>query len=216
MAKRKPVTDPKKRDRLAREASGRLLSAMAEHDPLTASHSIRVGDYCLALALVMGLESDLTADLARAALLHDVGKLEITIEILQKPELLDPEQMDTMKLHPVLGASILTATPGLDHLVAPVLHHHERWDGRGYPTGLAGLDIPLESRLILVADAYDAMTSDKPYGAAVSPDVALDELLRYSAKQFDPLIVAAMQSAARDGLLDEVAAQHKAPTPNPS
>jgi HD-GYP domain-containing protein (c-di-GMP phosphodiesterase class II) len=137
----------------------------------------------------------------RAGLVHDIGKVVIPDRILQKEGTLTDDEFRLVRMHPVLGASILGRMPGMEDLVAAVLYHHESWDGSGYPDGISEEDIPTESRMILVADAFDAMTTQRPYGAVLSPDEALAELSLHASRQFDPLFVAALAAAHRDNLL---------------
>jgi HD-GYP domain-containing protein (c-di-GMP phosphodiesterase class II) len=115
-----------------------------------------------------------------------------------------------VKLHPVVGAGMLSRIAGMEALVPIVLHHHERWDGLGYPRGLSGVDIPMQSRMILVADAYDAMTSRRPYGPTLTPHEALAELRRFAGQQFDPLMVDKMHAAFMLGVLDPPASARAA------
>jgi HD-GYP domain-containing protein (c-di-GMP phosphodiesterase class II) len=140
----------------------------------------------------------------KVALVHDVGKIGIPDAVLQKKGRLTDEEMHLIRLHPILGASILSRMPNMERMVPIVLHHHERWDGLGYPTGLATVDIPIEARIIFVADAFDAMTTQRPYGQVLTTLEALSELRHCSGRQFDPLLVDAMHEAYRNGLLDDV------------
>jgi HD-GYP domain-containing protein (c-di-GMP phosphodiesterase class II) len=129
-----------------------------------------------------------------AAWLHDIGKLTISSEILNKPGPLDEEQWAEMRKHPDRGADFLATTTSLGRSAQMVRHHHERFDGGGYPAGLAGTEIPLGSRIICIVDAYDAMTTERPYCGAMSHGEALAEIRRCSGAQFDPEIVSAFIS----------------------
>jgi HD-GYP domain-containing protein (c-di-GMP phosphodiesterase class II) len=129
------------------------------------------------------------------ALLHDIGKIGMPDEILRKPGRLDAHELAIMREHPVIGERILRHVPGLETVARAVRHEHERWDGTGYPDGLAGEAIPLSSRITLVCDAYHAMTSARPYRAALDHEEAAEELRRGAGTQFDPAIVTALLAA---------------------
>jgi HD-GYP domain-containing protein (c-di-GMP phosphodiesterase class II) len=132
-----------------------------------------------------------------AGLLHDVGKVGIPDEILRKPGRLTDEEYDVMKQHPVVGAMIVSSMPGFQEIIPGVRNHHERWDGTGYPDGLAGEAIPLLGRLLAVPDTMSAMTTDRPYRKGLTWEAALEEVERKSGTQFDPSIVAAFLSAEK-------------------
>ena len=127
-----------------------------------------------------------------AALLHDIGKVAIPDEILNKAGPLNDEEWMLMREHPVIGERILSVLPGLGAVARMVRHEHERWDGRGYPDGLSGTQIPFGSRVIIAADTYHAITSDRPYRAAKSHEHAVEELVRCAGTQFDPDVTAAL------------------------
>jgi HD-GYP domain-containing protein (c-di-GMP phosphodiesterase class II) len=127
-----------------------------------------------------------------AAVLHDIGKVAVPDRILHKPAALNPDEWALMREHPVIGERILRAIPGMGAVARIVRHEHERFDGRGYPDGLAGRDIPIGSRIILACDAFNAMTTDRPYRAAMSRRAALDELCRCAGTQFDPQVTEAL------------------------
>jgi putative nucleotidyltransferase with HDIG domain len=166
-----------------------LKLLLERRGPATASHGIRVAEYAAELALRMNLSEQEMERVARAALLHDLGKIAIPNSILGKPSALTPHETRIMQSHADVGASILAMHSELSDLTLAVRHHHERFDGSGYPDRLAGDDIPFASRLIAVVDAFDAMTAGRPYQPAVSVADACSELTRCSASQFDPRIV---------------------------
>ncbi|MDQ3958071.1 MAG: HD-GYP domain-containing protein [Actinomycetota bacterium] len=180
-----------------------LVRTVNEHDTYTGGHSCRVATMTGDLARLLGFAKEEVAFVQQAGLVHDIGKIGIPDALLNKTGPLTPAERYLVRLHPILGASILSRMPGMDRLVPVVLHHHECWDGSGYPSGLAGVDVPVESRIILVVDAFDAMTSNRPYGRVLGVEEALRELRAHAATQFDPLLVDAMHEAYRCGLLDE-------------
>jgi putative nucleotidyltransferase with HDIG domain len=184
------------------EALTSLVGAVNDHDTYTGGHSCRVADYTAALGRVLGLPRAEVSFLRQAGLVHDIGKIGIPDKILRKNGKLTDDELHLIRLHPILGASILSRFPNMERMIPIVLHHHERWDGSGYPSGLSGVDIPRESRAIFVADAFDAMTTDRPYGEILSTEEALAELRRCSGEQFDPKLVDAMHEARGAGLLD--------------
>lgn len=184
------------------DALSSLVSAVNQHDTYTGGHSCRVADYSAALGRILGLPRAEVSFLRQAGLIHDIGKIGIPDKVLRKKGKLTDEELHLVRLHPILGASILSRFPNMERMIPVVLHHHERWDGSGYPSGLTGLDIPRESRAIFVADAFDAMTTDRPYGETLSTEQALAELRFCAGRQFDPQLVDAMHEAWRSGLLD--------------
>jgi HD-GYP domain-containing protein (c-di-GMP phosphodiesterase class II) len=190
------------------QALTHLIQAVNEHDTYTGGHSCRVADYTAALGRILRLPRADVAFLRQAGLVHDIGKIGIPDKVLKKNGRLTDEELHLVRLHPILGASILSRFPNMERMIPVVLHHHERWDGRGYPSGVSGLDIPRESRAIFVADAFDAMTTDRPYGEILSTEEALGELRRCSGEQFDPQLVDAMHEAWRSGLLDAAHPRH--------
>lgn len=165
-----------------------LVSALEAKDVYTRGHSERVGEYAVALAERIGGVD--THSLRVGARLHDIGKIGVASGILGKDGPLEVEEMDRVREHPSIGVEILA--PLLDDRAAlnVVRYHHERWDGAGYPDGLAGEDIPLEARIVAVADTFDAMTTSRPYRAALTVDQAVAEIRREAGRQFDPGVVA--------------------------
>jgi diguanylate cyclase (GGDEF)-like protein/putative nucleotidyltransferase with HDIG domain len=168
-----------------------LSNALQAKDHTTRAHAERCSFFAAALAAELGLGEAEIADVRLASLLHDIGKLTVPDEILQKAGPLSGDEMNVMQRHPADGANMLPQTRALSGVFSAVRHHHERFDGTGYPDNLAGEQIPLTSRILLVTDAYDAMTSDRPYRAAMPEDAAMEELRRCSGTQFDPQIVEA-------------------------
>ena len=168
-----------------------LVSALDARDRETKGHSSRVCAYTLDIARLLGLEEGSVEwlDIQRAALLHDVGKIGVTDFILHKPGPLSPEEWKEMRRHPDIGYEMLKEVSFLNGPAAVVRAHHERFDGKGYPRGLKGTEIPLGARIFAVADTFDAMTSDRPYRRALPPETAREEILRNGGTQFDPEVV---------------------------
>ena len=177
---------------LQRDAIEALAVALTERDRYTGEHSNAVIEMAAAVARYMGLRATEVERIRSAALLHDIGKVAIPDEILHKPGPLTDEEWMLMREHPVVGERILSVLPGMSAVARIVRHEHERWDGGGYPDGLVADQIPLGSRIIIAADTYHAITSDRPYRAARSHTEAIDELTRCSGTQFDPAVTAAL------------------------
>lgn len=169
-----------------------LAVTLTERDRYTGEHSEAVIEMSAAVARNLGLRDAEVQWIRSAALLHDIGKVAIPDEILHKPGPLTEVEWQLMRQHPVIGERILRALPGMGGVARIVRHEHERWDGTGYPDRLAGEEIPLGSRIILAADTYHAITSDRPYRAARSHSEAIDELTRAAGSQFDPAVTAAL------------------------
>jgi putative nucleotidyltransferase with HDIG domain len=157
-------------------------------------HSRAVADLAVSIATELGWQSDMLGMLRMAAMLHDIGKVTVPDEILCKPGELTLAEYDRMKGHSVAGAELVSRIQGLDVIVAWIRHSHESWDGSGYPDGLRGEAIPQASRIMLVADAFDAITSTRPYRHALSAEHACEELMRHAGTQFDPACVQALLS----------------------
>jgi len=166
-----------------------LSRAIEARDEYTRGHSARVTAIADAIARRLGWDDERLDLLQLGGPLHDVGKLAIPDDVLRKPGRLDDDELAQIREHPRLGARILLRLAAFRGALPYVLYHHERWDGTGYPTGRAGEQIPLEARVLAVADAFDAMTSDRPYRPALSREEALAEVERCSGTQFDPEIV---------------------------
>jgi HD-GYP domain-containing protein (c-di-GMP phosphodiesterase class II) len=178
-----------------------LLSDVVEfEDPYTAQHSRSIVELVHAVADVLGIEERARQELEFAALLHDVGKIAIPKEILNKPAALTDDEFELIKTHTIEGQFMLDRVGGLLGRVGEIVRScHERWDGRGYPDGLAGEAIPLESRIVFVCDAYNAMTTDRVYRGAMSKEEALLELSANSGTQFDPDVVRALTKVVEQG-----------------
>lgn len=168
-----------------------FAEALETRDAYTRGHSDRAVEYAQAIAHELGLTPEQTDRLRYAAILHDIGKIGIPDDILNKPEKLAPEEYGLMKTHPEKGANILSKIRFLERIAPLIRHHHERWDGTGYPDKLQGRDIPIESRIVSVLDSYDAMTSDRIYRKAPGRDYAISELRRCAGAQYDADVVAA-------------------------
>ena len=166
-----------------------MVANLEARDPYTSGHSRRVARNARIIARALGLGTKQVERVAVAALLHDVGKIDEAFgPLLRKPDRLTPEEWAVMETHPIKSAELVAKSSQLKDVVGPVRHHHENWDGSGYPDGLAGEEIPLGARIIMFADTTDAMTTDRPYRRAMSPQQVRDEFIRQRGKQFDPEI----------------------------
>jgi diguanylate cyclase (GGDEF)-like protein/putative nucleotidyltransferase with HDIG domain len=186
------AADDREEEVAHRDAIEALAVALLERDRYTGEHSEAVIEMSGAVARSLGMSNRDVERVRAAALLHDIGKVAIPDHILHKPGPLDDDEWRLMREHPVIGERILRVLPGLGGVARIVRHEHERWDGRGYPDGLAGEAIPLGSRIIIAADTYHAITSDRPYRAAKSHADAVDELARCAGTQFDPRVTEAL------------------------
>jgi diguanylate cyclase (GGDEF)-like protein len=155
----------------------------------TETHGLRLGQLCQRIGEDLGLDPKSMDDLQLLSKLHDIGKIGTDDRILNKPARLTPDEWEEMKQHPRIGYDIAMTIPHLEHIAEYILHHHERWDGQGYPVGLHREDIPLLSRVLAVADAYDAMTERRIYRDAIPKHLAIEEIRRCSGTQFDPDVV---------------------------
>ncbi len=178
-----------------------LANAIEAKDPYTEGHVDRVASYALSLGKEIGLASWGLQALRKAAMLHDVGKIGVDESILLKPGPLSEEEFNQLKTHTVIGERICRPL-GQERLILEVIrNHHERYDGKGYPDGLAGEDIPIAARIMAVVDAYDALTSDRPYRSRLSQEQAVEILKQEAGKQFDPQIAMAFVSMLETGRL---------------
>jgi HD-GYP domain-containing protein (c-di-GMP phosphodiesterase class II) len=182
-----------------RQTSDVLLQALAERDGDLGGHNDKVAALCAPVARRVGLSSEAIEEAILAAQLHDVGKVAIPDAVLQKPGPLDPDELAFIRRHTVIGERILQAAPALTNVAKIVRSTHERWDGGGYPDGLAGGAIPLAARIVFVCDAYDAMSSHRPYQAARSHPEILAELEAHAGTQFDPSVVLALREVLDQG-----------------
>ncbi|OPL17501.1 MAG: hypothetical protein AVO38_00510 [delta proteobacterium ML8_D] len=166
-----------------------LSKALEERDYETEEHTQRIEKYSLLFGDILNLPGTELDKLSLLSTLHDIGKIGIPDSIILKPGKLNKKEWGIMRKHSEIGYRIAMSSPDLVHIAKSILHHHERWDGKGYPRGLAGKKIPMESRIISIVDAYDAMTSDRPYRKALTRGMAIEELKRCSGSQFDPALV---------------------------
>lgn len=185
-------------DRANQELLELMVAAIEARDPYTSGHSRRVSEHARTICQILGLRASAAKRVQVAALLHDVGKIhEVFAPILQKPGRLTEEENAIMQTHPIKSEELVAKVSQLRDIVPPVRHHHENWDGTGYPDGLAGDKIPLASRIIMFADTIDAMTSDRPYRKALDASAVRAELVKHRGRQFDPLICDALLSSPR-------------------
>jgi len=177
-----------------------LALTIEARDRYTDGHCQRLAAYAVGLGRRLGLDDDDLEQVRQAGFLHDIGKIAIAEHVLNKPAKLTAEEYEYVKTHALIGATLLESSAALRHLAPFVLYHHERWDGRGYPEGLAGASIPLEARILNVCDSVEAMASDRPYHVGMSPASIIAEIQRLMGTQFDPLIAKAFLSiVAREG-----------------
>ena len=183
-----------------------LSAAIESRDPYTRGHSVRVTTLAEAVARWLGWTEARLETLQIGGALHDIGKLTVPGRILSKPASLTADELATIRTHPVSGARLIEPINSVRPALPYVLHHHERWDGDGYPHRLRGDAIPVEARVLAVADAFDAMTSDRPYRRALTEQDALREVERCAGNQFDPVLANAFLSVWGDGFRSTLAA----------
>jgi two-component system, cell cycle response regulator len=184
--------DRRQRSSVGSQTSAALVQALEEREPELRDHLEHVARLSRAVGGALGIDGDELEDLARAANLHDVGKVAVPDAILQKPSELDPTEWELMKRHTIAGERILSAAPALSSIARLVRSSHERWEGGGYPDGLAGEDIPLGARIIATCDAYNSMITRRVYGGVMNQQQAVAELRRCAGRQFDPRVVEAL------------------------
>jgi HD-GYP domain-containing protein (c-di-GMP phosphodiesterase class II) len=189
-----------------------LASALDASDPYTRGHSDRVTDYAKKVARAMGLSESEIESIEFAGRLHDIGKIGIDRSILRKRSRLNDREYHEMQKHPNMGASIAGKLKFLKKAEGYVRHHHERYDGGGYPDGIKSEQIPIGARILGVVDAFDAMTSDRPYRPALSVDIAVDELEKGLGKQFDPDIAKVFIELLKNG--EVTVEEHKVESEN--
>jgi HD-GYP domain-containing protein (c-di-GMP phosphodiesterase class II) len=187
-----------------------LANAIDEKDPYTRGHSERVAYYSMVTARYLGMPQEEVERVHLSGILHDVGKIGIEDKILRKAAALTDDEYEIMKQHPTKGAHILAAVPALQEMAGAGLQHHENWDGTGYPDGLKGEEIPLLGRIVSVADAFDAMTTDRPYSKAMTHEAAIARLRFLIGKKFDGVCVEAFAKAADAGELTPAKARRAA------
>jgi HD-GYP domain-containing protein (c-di-GMP phosphodiesterase class II) len=186
-----------------------IMTRFKDSSTYSYEHSMRVGELAAKLAdrVSAGVKksASIASEISRyyneLGKYHDIGKYAIPFEILEKPGSLTSEEQQVVRAHPVVGESMLKDKKEFKNILPAVRHHHERWDGKGYPDGLKGNDIPLEARIISVVDSFDAIVSDRPYRKGVAPDKAIDELKRCAGTQFDPQIVSTFSQLVSDEYL---------------
>jgi HD-GYP domain-containing protein (c-di-GMP phosphodiesterase class II) len=189
-----------------------LAAAIDAKDPYTRGHSERVARYSTAIAREMALPSDEVRKVRLSALLHDVGKIGVDDRIIRKPTALTDEEFEMMKAHPVKGAAIMETIPQLADIIPGMKYHHEKWEGGGYPDGLKGEQIPLQARIVAVADAFDAMTTTRPYQKAMEVGYVLTRLREMAYKRFDSTVIEALARAWEKG---DLVPSERAPSARP-
>jgi HD-GYP domain-containing protein (c-di-GMP phosphodiesterase class II) len=165
----------------------------------TGVHSTRLAEWAVRIGRDLGLDDDCLRDLEAAAILHDIGKIGVPDAILRKPAKLTEEEYAVIKKHPEYGWAVLRAVPGFERVSLFVLHHHEAFDGKGYPAGLRGDEIPIGSRIVSVMDSFDAMVSSRPYRKGLPLEEAIRRLEADCGKQFDPIVTPKFITLARSG-----------------
>ncbi len=178
-----------------------FLQALEAKDEYTCGHAYRVAEFSVVVGKEMGLSQKEIDTVELSALLHDIGKIGVPEKILNKPAKVTDEEYQEIKKHPEHGLKILKSLEHLELILPGILHHHERWDGKGYPDQLQGEKIPLAARIVCVTDAFDAMTSTRSYRKALPDSEALSRLKKDSGTQFDPIVVTALVRAYEKGLL---------------
>jgi putative nucleotidyltransferase with HDIG domain len=184
-----------------------LAEAIDAKDPYTRGHSERVATYAAAIATEMGLPAEDVERTRLSALLHDVGKIGVDDQIIRKPTALTEEEFEQMKTHPIKGAAIMSAIPQLTDVIPGMKYHHEKWGGGGYPEGLKGEQIPLQARIVTVADTFDAMTTTRPYQKAMEMGFVIGRIRQFAGVRFEPSVVEAFLRAYEKGSIVALGAQ---------
>jgi HD-GYP domain-containing protein (c-di-GMP phosphodiesterase class II) len=182
-----------------------LSEAIDEKDPYTRGHSERVNGYAVLLAKQLGLPKKEIYEVHISSLFHDIGKIGIEDKILRKPAALTDEEYTVMKQHPNKGFQMLSKIKAMKDILPGIRHHHERWDGTGYPTGMKGEQIPMAARIVAVADSFDAMTTNRPYQKAMPFEKAIARLFELSDRAYDRRVVTAFSEAYKAGVFKEPA-----------
>jgi putative nucleotidyltransferase with HDIG domain len=190
-----------------------LAQAVEMRDEYTGGHTLRVSTYSILLAQELNMAPPDVELIRIGTPLHDIGKIGIDDAILRKPDRLTPEEFEIMKSHTVKGAEIVSTVPDLRPIIPIVRSHHERWDGKGYPDGLGGEAISPLARVVALADAFDAMTSDRPYRKGMPPAIAFAEIEKQIGRQFDPNF-AAVFLGMKETILKEMTDQASILTPS--
>lgn len=183
---------------------GAVVNAIDAKDPYTKGHSARVSAFSIAVAKEYGFDEGGLKIVRIASLLHDVGKIGIEDRILRKPGALTDEEFEIMKTHPSKGAEILGSIPQMREMIPGIKYHHERWSGGGYPSGLKGSEIPILARIVGIADAFDAMTTDRPYQKAMTFQMAANRIKELTPKVYDPLVTEAFLKAFHSGIFEKI------------
>jgi HD-GYP domain-containing protein (c-di-GMP phosphodiesterase class II) len=176
-----------------------LAAAIDAKDPYTRGHSERVGRYSVAIGKNLGLPEKEMRNLRVSALLHDVGKIGIDDRILRKPGALSEDEFEVMKQHPAKGAAIMSGVAQLIDIIPGMKYHHEKWSGGGYPDGLEGEQIPMQARIVAIADTFDAMTTNRPYQKAMELNYVVEKIRSFAGTRFDPRVVEAFVQAVKRG-----------------
>ncbi len=188
--------------RLFRSTVKSLVAALEANDPYTGGHSERVAEYALRLSECLELSKDITERIELAAYLHDIGKIGIPKEVLNKPGRFNDQEASIMRRHPAIGHDILSNVSGMETIAKIVRHHHEKFDGTGYPDGMKGEDIPFESRLLCVIDVFDALTTDRPYRKRLSHEEAIKIITSLTGSHFDPGITEGFKRCMAHGPME--------------
>ena len=186
---------------ISEQAARTILKALDFKDSYTFGHSMRVGYFSLVTGAQIGLNAEEMRELELSAIFHDIGKIATPDAVLNKPTRLSEDEFGIMKQHPEKSYEILKEFPNFEKIAENARFHHERYDGKGYPMGLKGDDIPVAARIILIADTFDAMTSTRPYRKGLPYEVAFSELIQFSGTQFDPKMVNAFIEGMRQEAL---------------